>query len=75
MPSTMGDDDMKALDSANGAPFNRKLLTMTMFHHRGAIEVAKAGQADGNPDAVALATKIEAGQTAELAQMKGMLKS
>ena len=51
-------------------------LTMMMAHHQGAIAMAKTEQADGkNADAVALAKKIEADQTAELAQMKDMLKS
>lgn len=50
-------------------------LTMMVAHHEGAIEMAKTEQADGkNADAVALAKKIEAAQTTEIAKMKDMLK-
>lgn len=76
MPGMMSDDDMMSLDSANGAGFDRMFLTMMITHHEGAIEMAKAQQADGkNGDAVALAKKIEADQTSEIAQMKDLLKS
>ena len=76
MPGMMSDDDMMSLDSANGAGFDRMFLTMMITHHEGAIEMAKAQQADGkNGDAVALAKKIEADQTSEITQMKDLLKS
>ena len=76
MPGMMGDDQMRSLDAANGAAFDQMFLTMMMAHHQGAIEMAKTEQANGkNADAVALAKKIEADQTAELAQMKDLLKS
>ena len=75
MPGMMSDDDMKALDAATGAKFDRMFLTMMIEHHSGAIEMAKTEQADGeNPDAVALAKKIEADQTAEIATMRDLLK-
>ena len=76
MPGMMGDDQMKSLNSANGAAFDQMFLTMMTSHHQGAIEMAKTEQADGkNADAIALAKKIEADQTAELAQMKDLLAS
>lgn len=76
MPGMMGDDDMMSLDSADGAGFDGMFLTMMIEHHEGAIEMAKTEQVDGkNADAVALAKKIEADQTAEIAQMKDMLRS
>jgi len=44
--------------------------------HSCAIGVAKTEQQDGeNPDAVALAEKIEADQTTEIADMKDLLAS
>ncbi len=47
---------------------------MMIQHHQGAVEMAKAEQSDGqNPDAVALAKKIEAAQTAEISQMQERL--
>jgi uncharacterized protein (DUF305 family) len=67
---------MKKLDGARGAGFDRMFLTMMTEHHTGAIEMAKTEQTDGkNADAVALAKKIEADQTAEIAEMKQLLKS
>ena len=76
MPGMMGDGQLRSLDAANGAAFDQMFLTMMMAHHQGAIEMAKTEQADGkNADAVALAKKIEADQSAELAQMRDMLKS
>jgi uncharacterized protein (DUF305 family) len=76
MPGMMSDEHMKKLEAATGANFDRMFLTMMIEHHTGAIEMAKTEQADGqNPDAVALAKKIETDQTAELTQMKKLLKA
>ncbi len=76
MPGMMSDGDMKNLEAASGAGFDQMFLTMMIEHHTGAIEMAKTEQSDGkNADAVALAKRIEANQTAEIAQMKQLLKS
>jgi uncharacterized protein (DUF305 family) len=76
VPGMMSDADMKALDAATGAEFDRMFLTLMSEHHEGAIAMAKTEQSNGkNPDAIALAKKIEAAQAAEIAQMKDMLKS
>jgi uncharacterized protein (DUF305 family) len=76
MPGMMSGAEMKKLNTATGAGFNSMFLTMMIEHHTGAIEMAKTEQANGkSADAVALAKKIEADQTAEIAQMKQLLKS
>ncbi len=76
MPGMMSDDDMHELDQARGTTWDRMFLTLMIRHHEGAIEMAQTEQARGeNPDAVALARKIEAAQTAEIATMKDMLAS
>ena len=76
MPGMMSADDMHQLDMAHGAEWDKMFLTMMVQHHQGAIEMAKTEQASGlNPDAIALAKKIEKAQTAEIAQMQGMLAS
>lgn len=76
MPGMMGQSEMNDLDTATGTGFDRMFLTMMIEHHTGALEMAKTEQADGkNPDAVTLAKKIEADQTAEIAVMKDLLKS
>lgn len=74
MPGMMSDADMESLGTATGAEFDQMFLTMMIEHHTGAIEMAKTEQQDGeNPDAIALAEKIEADQTAEIAQMEDLL--
>lgn len=76
MPGMMSDGDMHRLDQAHGADWDRLFLTMMIRHHEGALEMARTERADGqNPDAVALAKKIQDAQTAEIATMKDMLKS
>lgn len=76
MSGMMSDDDMESLGAATGAEFDQMFLTMMIEHHTGAIEMAKTEQQDGeNPDAIALAEKIEADQTAEIAQMQDLLGS
>jgi uncharacterized protein (DUF305 family) len=76
MPGMMGQSEMNDLDTATGTGFDRMFLTMMIEHHTGALEMAKTEQADGkDPDAVTLAKKIEADQTAEIAVMKDLLKS
>ena len=72
----MTDADMERLGAATGAEFDQMFLEMMIEHHNGAIEMAKAEQQDGeSPDAIALAEKIEADQTDEIAQMEDLLGS
>lgn len=76
MPGMMSDDDMRQLEDAEGADWDQMFLTMMIAHHEGAIEMARSEQAHGeNPDAVALARKVESSQSAEIATMKDMLTS
>ncbi|MDN4175598.1 DUF305 domain-containing protein [Nocardioides sp. SOB77] len=76
MPGMMSDTDMESLGAATGAEFDQMFLQMMIEHHTGAIEMAQTEQQDGeNPDAIGLAEKIEADQTAEIAQMEDLLGS
>lgn len=76
MPGMMSDGEMSALAKATGATFDKMFLTMMIGHHTGAIEMAKTEQSKGkNAHAKALAKKIEAAQTTEIAEMKKMLTS
>ena len=76
MPGMMSDGDMAELDKATGPQFDQMFLTMMIEHHTGAIEMAKTEQSEGkNADAKALAKKIEAAQTAEIADMKKLQTS
>lgn len=74
MPGMMSDDDLKGLNQAKGAAFDRMFLTMMIQHHEGAIEMAKTEQADGkDPGAIKLAKQIQTAQTAEITTMYKLL--
>lgn len=74
MPGMMSDDDMSALGRATGAGFDKMFLTMMVAHHTGAVSMARTEQSTGkDTGATALAKKIEAAQTAEIAEMDQLL--
>lgn len=76
MPGMMTSHQMTRLGRASGTSFDRMWLRMMIQHHVGAIEMAKSEQDDGqSADAIDLAQKIEAAQTAEISTMKAMLGS
>jgi uncharacterized protein (DUF305 family) len=68
--------DMASLEKAGGRGFDKTFLEMMIEHHRGALQMATAEQQRGRfPEAKALAKKIETDQTAEIQQMRTMLRS
>ena len=70
----MSDDDLTALDDARGDDAARLFLEQMTVHHEGAVEMAQAEVADGeNADARAMAERIIATQTAEIALMQDLL--
>ncbi|MCA2206034.1 DUF305 domain-containing protein [Nocardia rosealba] len=74
MPGMMTEEQMSALEAANGAEFDRQWLQMMIEHHQGAVAMAQTELAEGtNPEAKQLATKIVADQEGEIATMRGML--
>lgn len=76
MSGMMGADEMRELEAAEGSMFDQMFLMMMIEHHEGAVEAAQTEQAEGeNPDALALAEKIEADQTAEIEAMQDLLDS
>ncbi len=71
MPGMMSDQEMSELEAATGTAFDQMFLRMMISHHEGAVEMARTEQRDGeNAAAKQLAEKIEADQTAEIAEMK-----
>ncbi|WP_409181231.1 DUF305 domain-containing protein [Amycolatopsis sp. VS8301801F10] len=75
MTGMMSDADMKSLDAAKGADFDRSWLEMMIKHHQGAVEMAKTELAQGaDAGAKALAQRIVDAQQAEIAEMQGLLK-
>ncbi|GAA2417128.1 DUF305 domain-containing protein [Nonomuraea africana] len=74
MPGMMSAEDMKKLEAAQGAAFDRQFLRMMIAHHEGAIEMAKTEQAKGANDGVKVFAKtIESSQQAEVEQMRKLL--
>lgn len=74
MPGMMTDEQMGRLAGAEGAAFDEAFLTMMIEHHQGAITMSQDEvDAGENADAVALAEKIIEDQTAEIAEMTGLL--
>lgn len=74
MPGMMTDQEMAGLEKSMGADFDKMFLQMMTKHHEGAITMAKEQQSKGqNPDAKALAAKIVADQTAEIAEMAELI--
>ena len=72
----MTEAEMKELEAAKGASFDKLFLTMMIKHHEGAITMAQDEVKNGqNQDAVALAKKITADQTGEITTMKALLQS
>ncbi len=74
MGGMMSGSDMKALDRARGADFDRLFLTQMVEHHSGAIDMARTELAKGSsPEAKKLAGSVVKSQGAEIAQMKKLL--
>lgn len=75
MAGMMSPKRMTELESVRGAEFDRMFLQMMINHHEGAVEMARAEQADGvNEQAVELAVRIEATQTEEISRMRDLLR-
>ena len=70
----MRPQQMTELENASGAEFDRLFLQMMISHHKGAIEMARAEQVDGqNPQAIELAKQIESTQIEEIGRMQSLL--
>ncbi len=76
MNGMMTPQQMTELENASGGEFDRLFLRMMIAHHEGAVEMARAEQADGqNPQAIELAKQIESTQTDEIERMQDMLST
>jgi uncharacterized protein (DUF305 family) len=74
MDGMMTEAEMKELESATGATFNRLWLDMMIRHHEGAIEMANDVLATStDPRVIELGEAIVASQTTEIATMKELL--
>jgi uncharacterized protein (DUF305 family) len=74
MSGMMSEEDMAALAAAEGAEFDRMWVTMMIAHHEGAVAMAQDVLATtADPQVTTLAQAVIAGQTAEIATMRGLL--
>lgn len=76
MGGMMSEEDMAALEAADGPTASSLFLEQMIEHHEGAVEMAQTQVEDGqNPDAVELAQQIIDAQTAEIQEMQEMLEN
>jgi uncharacterized protein (DUF305 family) len=76
MDGMMGEEDMQALQDAQGAEAGRLFLEQMIVHHQGAIEMAQVQVDEGrHDDAVAMAQQIVETQQAEISTMEDLLAS
>lgn len=74
MSGMMSQEDMTALEEAQGTEAALLYLEQMTAHHEGAVDMARDEVADGqNPHAITLAEQIINDQEAEIAQMQQML--
>jgi uncharacterized protein (DUF305 family) len=73
---SLSDADLTAFDSATGSVAGKLFLQQMTQHHQGAVGTATVELESGqNPDALDLAAKIIADQTAQIAEMRAILDS
>lgn len=73
MGGMLSDEQMTALDNAQGAEFDKLYLEGMIAHHEGAIEMAQMITGSTNAEAKELGGNIVTSQTAEIEKMKQML--
>ncbi|AGF72189.1 DUF305 domain-containing protein [Corynebacterium halotolerans] len=76
MSGMMTEEDLAALENAQGTEAARLYLEQMTAHHEGAVDMARDEVNDGqNPQAVALAEQVIEDQEAEIAEMEQMLQN
>lgn len=74
MPGMLSADELASLADASDAEFTPLWLELMIVHHEGAVRMAEEQVAEGTyRPAVELAESIEAGQSAEIEQMRELL--
>lgn len=76
MPGMMSAQQMTDLAAARGSDFDETFLESMIAHHNGAIEMARAEQADGRyTAAIDLAEQVVRDQSAEIDTMQRLRRS
>lgn len=74
MDGMMSEEDMQALDAAQGAEAGQLFLEQMIVHHEGAVTSAQEHlEAGENPEALALSEDVIDDQSAEIEEMEQML--
>ncbi|GAA2287375.1 lipoprotein [Streptomyces ruber] len=74
MPGMMSHADMQKMTGLSGEAFDTAFLQMMIRHHQGAVEMAKAEQAEGAyGPCTRMAKSIVTSQSAEITEMHRML--
>jgi uncharacterized protein (DUF305 family) len=73
MGGMLTEEQMTALDNAQGAAFDKLYLEGMIGHHEGALQMAKMIENSSNSEAKTLAANIVKSQSAEIEKMKQML--
>jgi uncharacterized protein (DUF305 family) len=72
-PGMMTDEEMRQLEQASGAAFDRLWVEMMIRHHQGAVDMANTElRQGGNAEAKTLAQQIIDAQEAEIKEMQAM---
>jgi uncharacterized protein (DUF305 family) len=74
MSGMMNEDQMRQLEGASGAEFDRLFAEYMIEHHEGAIDMAEDVVDSKDPRVAALAKEIITAQEAEIQQMKAFLE-
>jgi uncharacterized protein (DUF305 family) len=74
MDGMMGDDDLEALEAAQGTEAAKLFLKQMIVHHEGAVMMARTETSQGkNTDAIQLSKDIVTAQEAEIKEMQDLL--
>ena len=73
MNGMLDDDQMRALEAASGAEFDRLYLQGMIEHHKGAIQMAQMVINSSNAEAKALGTAIVDSQSKQIQYMESLL--
>ena len=73
MGGMLSEEQMAALENAQGAAFDKLYLEGMIGHHEGALQMAKMIENSDNAEAKQLAANIVTSQSAEIDKMKQML--
>ena len=77
MPGMLSDDDLKQLDAARGADYDRLFLTFMIKHHRGAVtmvkDLFKSDGAGQDETIFKFANDVEVDQSTEIKRMYTMM--